>query len=212
MAHSRLLDIAVREFGAKGLDGASTRSIAAAAGTAMSSITYHYGGKDGLYLAAADHIAARMAAEMGSMLDAGDAITSDDPMAARVGIHRMLSTLADKMSGEASGDWSLFIMREQMAPSEAFDRIYAGVMGQMLETLANLVCIASGSKDARAARIMTLTLFGQVLILRGSRAICLKLLDHATIEPVDLAEIKARLRANTDAMIDRLAADERGIQ
>lgn len=210
MVQSRLLDIAVREFGAKGIDGASTRSIAAAAGTAMSSITYHYGGKDGLYLAAADHIAAHMAAEMGSTLDAERAIASDDPAAARAGIHRMLATFADKMGNEASGDWSLFIMREQMAPSDAFDRLWAGVMGQMLETLADLVCIASGSHDARAARILTLTLFGQVLILRGARATCLKLLDHATIERRDLNDIKARLRANTDAMIDRLAADERG--
>ena len=210
MVQSRLLDIAVREFGAKGLDGASTRGIAAAAGTAMSSITYHYGGKEGLYLAAADHIAARMATEMGGSLDAGRELGSDDPAAAREGIHRMLSTFANKMAGEASGDWSLFIMREQMAPSAAFDRIYAGVMGQMLETLANLVCVASGSKDSRAARIMTLTLFGQVLILRGSRAACLKLLDRSAIEPEDLTDIKARLRANTDAMIDRLAADERG--
>ena len=212
MVQSRLLDIAVREFGAKGIDGASTRGIAAAAGTAMSSITYHYGGKEGLYLAAADHIAARMASEMDGSIDAEREIASDDPDAARAGIHRMLSTFANKMAGEASGDWSLFIMREQMAPSEAFDRIYAGVMGQMLETLAHLVCIASGSKDERAARILTLTLFGQVLILRGSRATCLKLLDHTMIEPEDLADIKARLRANTDAMIDRLAADERGTQ
>ena len=61
MVQSRLLDIAISEFGAKGLEGASTRGIAAAAGTAMSSITYHYGGKEGLYLAAADRIAERMA-------------------------------------------------------------------------------------------------------------------------------------------------------
>ena len=53
-----ILIFAVREFGSKGLDGASTRGIAEAAGTAMSSITYHFGGKEGLYLAAAEHIAA----------------------------------------------------------------------------------------------------------------------------------------------------------
>ncbi|WP_174284838.1 CerR family C-terminal domain-containing protein [Sphingomonas bacterium] len=212
MLQTRLLDIAVREFGAKGIDGASTRGIAAAAGTAMSSITYHYGGKEGLYLAAADHIAAQMAREMDGSLDVQHEFASNDPIAARKHIHHLLSTLADKMAADATGDWSLFIMREQLAPSKAFDRIYAGVMGQMLEMLANLVCIASGSRDPRAARIMTLTLFGQVMILRGSRAACLKLLDRDAIEPDDLTDIKARLRVNTDAMIDRLTADERGTQ
>jgi len=60
MVQNRLLETAIREFGAKGRDGASTRDIATAAGTAMSSITYHFGGKDGLYLAAADHLAEGM--------------------------------------------------------------------------------------------------------------------------------------------------------
>lgn len=212
MITTRLLDVAVREFGMKGIDGASTRGIAAAAGTAMSSITYHYGGKEGLYLAAADHIAMRMASEMNGSLDAERAIASDDPNVAREGIHRMLCTLADKMAGEASGDWSLFIMREQIAPSAAFDRLSTGVMRQMLENLADLVSIASGAINPRVARIATLTLLGQVLILRGLRATCLKLLNHDAIDLEDLSDIKVRLRANTDAMIDRLAADERGAQ
>ena len=55
MLQHRLLEIAIAEFAAQGLEGASTRGIATAAGTAMSSITYHYGGKEGLYLAAADY-------------------------------------------------------------------------------------------------------------------------------------------------------------
>ena len=40
------------------------RAIATAAGTTMSSITYHYGGKQGLYLAAARHIADQMGERM----------------------------------------------------------------------------------------------------------------------------------------------------
>src|SRR3546814_4551512 len=60
MIQNRLLETAVREFGRKGLDGASTRGLAKAAGTAMSSITYHYGRKEGLYLAAADYIVSQM--------------------------------------------------------------------------------------------------------------------------------------------------------
>src|SRR3546814_9633467 len=52
----RLLNTAIDQFGRGGLEGASTRRIASAAGTTMSAITYHYGGKEGLYLAAARHI------------------------------------------------------------------------------------------------------------------------------------------------------------
>src|SRR3546814_20399109 len=52
----RLLNTAIDQFGRDGLEGASTRRIASAAGTTMSAITYHYGGKEGLYLAAARHL------------------------------------------------------------------------------------------------------------------------------------------------------------
>src|SRR5260370_3068388 len=66
----RLLDAAIDHFGRKGIEGASTRAIATAAGTTMSSITYHYGGKEGLYLAAARHIADRMGERMAPALAA----------------------------------------------------------------------------------------------------------------------------------------------
>ena len=111
MVQSRLLDIAISEFGAKGLEGASTRGIAAAAGTAMSSITYHYGGKEGLYLAAADRIAERMSAVMGDPLELAHEIATDDAAGARAQIHRILGRLADKMASAESADWTLFVLR-----------------------------------------------------------------------------------------------------
>ncbi|HXH17282.1 MAG TPA: CerR family C-terminal domain-containing protein [Sphingomonas sp.] len=210
MVQSRLLDIAISEFGTKGLEGASTRGIAAAAGTAMSSITYHYGGKEGLYLAAADRIAERMASVMGDPLDFAHAIDDRDPVAARAAIHAMLGRLADKMASSESADWTLFVLREQMKPGEAFDRIYAGVMGQMVRKLGDLVCLATGHADVRAARIATITLMGQVLALRASRATCLKLLERESLEPQDILDIKARIDANIDAILDSMRAEEQG--
>ncbi len=202
MAHARLLDIAIREFGSKGLDGASTRSIAAAARTAMSSITYHYGGKEGLYLAAADRIAELMATTMTESLPFDEALT-DDPAAARARIHRILGQLTDKMASDASGEWTLFVMREQMRPSAAFDRIYGGVMGRMVRMLADLVRVATG-QDMRAAQVATITLMGQVLALRASRATCLRLLERDALDADDIAEIKARIDANIDAILDSM--------
>ncbi|MGE5722624.1 MAG: TetR family transcriptional regulator, partial [Sphingomonadales bacterium] len=61
MIPNRLLEVAIEQFGRLGFEGASTRDIARASGAAMSSITYHFGGKEGLYLAAADHIARQIA-------------------------------------------------------------------------------------------------------------------------------------------------------
>ena len=208
MVQARLLDVAIREFGAKGLEGASTREIAAAAGTAMSSITYHYGGKDGLYLAAAEHIAGMMADER--MLAAVEAAAKiHDPGEARDGIKTMLVRFADKLVDPASDEWTLFIVREQTRPTEAFSRIYAGGMGRMLEAMVRLVCVATGRADDEAARVAVITLAGQAIILKAGRAMCRKLLEgHG--EPEELvAALKARIAANVDAILDRMIAEKR---
>lgn len=202
--HERLLDIAVEEFGAKGLEGASTRSIAAAAGTAMSSITYHYGGKQGLYLAAADHIARRMAEEIGPGLPVPQAPLPPTPEAARALLHRIIGQFADKMVSPEIEARSLFIVREQMRPTEAFDRIYGGLLGTMMALLVELVCIATGARDRYRARLLTVTLIGQVIVMRASRASCLRLLERDQLDPQTVADLKARIAANIDAILDSI--------
>src|SRR6059058_78214 len=74
----RLLETAIDRFGRKGIEGASTRAIAAAAGTTMSSITYHYGGKEGLYLAAVRHIANQIGAHLDPALVAPKNVRAQD--------------------------------------------------------------------------------------------------------------------------------------
>ncbi len=205
MVQGRLLEIAIDAFGKRGLEGASTREIAAAAGTAMSSITYHYGGKEGLYLAAADHIASGMAESMSPALMVE--VAEGDTVAARQAVLGMLDALLDKMIGKQTESWSLFIVREQMNPTAAFARLFDGPMGQMTRRLARFVCIAAGVEDSEDARIAAATLFGQVLVVRASRATVLRLLEVDLIDDKLAARIRARIRANTNAILDALTAE-----
>ena len=205
MVQHRLLDIAVREFSLKGLEGASTREIAAAAGTVMSSITYHYGGKEGLYLATADYIAEQMGR---GMADAPVDIAEPGPAEARRALHDLFDRFVIKMMDEETADYSLFIVREQTNPTEAFDRIWRGMMGRMMERVVDLVCIASGQRDAKAARVTAITLLGQVIVLRAARASCLKLLQTDDFEAEDIAALRARVSANIDAILDTLTTEQ----
>ena len=207
MVHERLLETAIREFGAKGLDGASTRGIAAAAGTAMSSITYHYGGKEGLYLATADYIASQME-DVPAGIRVGSEGFPETPEAARATLHAILGRMVDKLLSQRSESWSLFIVREQIRPTEAFDRIYAGPLGEVMEALVQLGCVATGMSDAPAARITVITLFGQVLAFRAARATCERLFERPTTDPALIAELRARVVANTDAILDRLISEQ----
>lgn len=207
MVQQRLLDIAIAEFGARGLEGASTREIARAAGTAMSSITYHYGGKDGLYLAAASYIAEQIGDHMAPAIRDEDVPAGTSPDAARVIVHEILDRFVDTMAAPKSAAWSLFIMREQMKPTEAFERIYGGLMGKMLATLVELVCIATGRREAPIAQVAVVTLMGQVAGLRSARATVLKLLAIDDFDAAAMTALKKRISANTDAILDRLIAE-----
>ena len=204
MAPSRLLDVAIREFGQRGLDGASTRGIAAAAGTAMSSITYHYGGKEGLYAAAVQHLEADMAAQLASVMPSVP--IPAEPAVAREEIRLLLDRLVDRFLRDEDAERSLFIMREQMCPSAAFDHFYDGAMGRMAERLVALVQTSSGASTTDA-RITALALFGQVVVWRTSRALA----DRVLGIPIDedcTAAIRRQIARNTDSILDRLSADQ----
>jgi AcrR family transcriptional regulator len=208
MVQQRLLDIAIREFSLKGLEGASTRDIAAAAGTVMSSITYHYGGKEGLYLATADYIAEQMGRGMADAPLEASGTPEPTPQEARLALHDILDRFVIKMMDVQTADWSLFIVREQTNPTEAFDRIWRGMMGRMMERVVDLVCIASGRRDAKTARVTAITLLGQVIVLRAARASCLKLLQSDDFEADDITALRVRVAANIDAILDTLTAEQ----
>jgi TetR/AcrR family transcriptional regulator len=60
----RLLESALVEFGAKGFDGASTRSIAQRVDAHQPQINYHFASKDALWTAAVDHLFGQLGEEL----------------------------------------------------------------------------------------------------------------------------------------------------
>jgi AcrR family transcriptional regulator len=71
----RLLESALVEFGAKGFDGASTRSIAQRADAHQPQINYHFASKNALWSAAVDHLFELLGEQLADLLPAG----TDDP-------------------------------------------------------------------------------------------------------------------------------------
>ena len=203
MPHDRLLDVAIREFGRHGLEGVGTRQIAKAADTAMSTITYHFGGKEQLYHAAAGRVAALMADELSPSLEAEAGVAPGDPAAARAALHRILAQFAERMASPSNADQSLFIAREQMAPTAAFDVLYAGVMGALVRRVRELVALSTGV-DGAAATVPAMTLMGQAMVARTGRSTLLRLVDRPTVDADLIAALRAQVALNTDAILDRM--------
>jgi AcrR family transcriptional regulator len=202
MIRDRLLSVAVERFGDAGFEGASTRDIAQAADTAMSSITYHFGSKEGLYLACADYIAEmireRQANARAILAESIEGLT---PELARERLLAVLDGLAAMMLGPETESWSRFIVREQQSPTEAFERLYAGAMGPMIEGASRLLAIARPELDERERHAMIMLLFGQVLVLRVGRASLSRTLGVADLGETEGRLLRTQLRSNALAIL-----------
>lgn len=201
MAPDLLLDVAIRQFGERGFAGASTRAIAAEAGTVMSSITYRYGGKEGLYLACADYIGAQLVDYLGPALDlmeSRDAPGPDDAVAAVAGL---VETISRMMLTPEVANWAQFVIREQQSPGPAFERLYTLVMRRATEAVVRLVGIACPSLDDAAVRAIGITLYGQALVLRAAHAAVLRTMGTERLSFAQQELLIQTIRANVYAIL-----------
>lgn len=200
-----LIQAALRLFGRQGFEGTSTRKIAAAANANIGSIAYHFGSKEGLREAAADHIVETIKTVAAETL--GDvrtpAASSLDPDAARA---RMFSTL-ERMVGffvanPEAGDIAQFVLREASQPSAALDRIYQGVF----EPLHRRFCLmweqATGEPaESERTKLTVFTLIGQVVYFRLGREVVMRRMGWSDIGAREAAKVLSVTHANIDAIL-----------
>ena len=204
----RLLEAAIAVFGRHGFDGASTRMLAGAAGVNLQAIPYHFGGKEGLYLAAADHIGMKIQTHVGptamkirarlAAQPAGTPLPADE---ARPLLAEMLETAARLMVGEESAHFARFIVTEQMEPTAAFERLYGKVMAPLLETARRLVgALIGADPDSETTRLRTIATLGQILVLRVCRAAVERQLNWTVVEEREFDAIRAMIAETVAAM------------
>jgi AcrR family transcriptional regulator len=198
-ARERLLAAAIDVFGRRGFAGSTTRMIASAAGVNLQSITYYFGGKQGLYLAAADHIAELIGARIGPTGRRAQARFARRGQVSADEARELLADMLGAMAGILfSDEWmpvARFIVREQMDPTEAFDRLYAGVMEPQLEIARRVVGTITG-EDPRTTRVRlrTLSLVGSIVFFRIAQAAALRQLGWTRTGPRELAAVRELVR------------------
>lgn len=196
MLADKLLEVAIDHFGRLGFEGASTRAIARDSATAMSSITYHFGGKEQLYLAAADHIGRCIAEMQAPALGAARSVGAGNRDAAMTAVLNVLDSMAQMMLRPESESWARFIIREQQAPTAAFDAIYENVMKGIADTFIGLLGAVRPDLDEKERRATAILLVGQAMILRAGRASVCRILDVKQLDEMAQKLLRARLRAN----------------
>lgn len=200
VTRKKLLSASVDVFGRYGFDGATTRMLADAAGVNLQAIPYYFGGKEGLYIATAEYIGAAISAHISGLRDRaretlsarGGRIGRDE---ARLLLGEILETMAALFVSREAESWARFLIREQMEPTEAFARVYGGVMKPMLEVLGRLVAILLGEEpDTQHVRMRTLALLGGVMVFRMANAAARAQLGWKTIGPREVETVRGLAR------------------
>lgn len=191
---------ALAEFGASGFAEATTRRIAEAAGVALPAIAYHFGSKQGLYLACAEEIVARYHQRAaGVAIEAGFALDGAvDPAACRAYLRQILKVLlrvfAQTDEGQSRAD---FVAREMRDRGPAFAILYEKLWKPGVDIVARLVAGAkarAAPDDADVADAMML--ISSLLAFHSGRAVSLQILGWTELDAAALTTL--------DGAIDRL--------
>lgn len=198
-----LVMAALQLFGRQGFDGTSTREIAAAANANIGSIAYHFGGKEGLRLAAADYIVETIQAIAAQAFgSAAPALPTGAEQA-----EALLDATVERMVGfivarPEAGEIVQFVLRELSTPTDALDRIYCGVFEPVHRRLCHLWATATGEDaDSEKTRISVFMMIGQVVYFRIARAAVMRRMDWTDIGPAEAAKVIGIAKENVAAII-----------
>ena len=194
---------ALKLFGRQGFDGTSTREIAAEAKANIGSIAYHFGGKEGLRAAAADHIVETIQAIAGQAIGPAQASTPSTPEAARAQLFTALEAMVGFIvASPEAGEIVQFVLRELSHPTAALDRIYAGVFEPTHRRLCQVWEQATGEPaESEATKLTVFTMIGQVIYFRIGREAVLRRMGWREIGAAEAAKVVAVATNNLEAML-----------
>ena len=194
---------ALKLFGRQGFDGTSTREIAAEAKANIGSIAYHFGGKEGLRIAAADHIVETIQAVAGQAIGPAQAPAPSTPEAARAQLLAALERMVGFIvASPEAGEIVQFVLRELSHPTAALDRIYAGVFEPTHRRLCQVWEQATGEPaESEATKLTVFTMIGQVIYFRIGREAVLRRMGWREIGAAEAAKVVAVATNNLEAML-----------
>ena len=199
---SALIRAALRLFGAKGYEGASTREIAAAAKANIGSIAYHFGGKEGLRSACASFIVDTIQAVAKQAFSA-ESMAPKGAAAATAQLNGVLERMVGFIVAQPeAGEIVQFVLRELAHPTSALDTIYNGVFEPTHVRLCQIWADATG-EDAESDRtkITVFTLIGQVVYFRIGREAVMRRMGWKAVGPKEAAAVINVAKDNLAAIL-----------
>lgn len=193
----KLIDAGIKLFGEHGFKATTTRMIADKAGANIGSIAYYFGNKKGLYLAIAQTINKHLTEKLKLDRLRSPANIPDEQISTE--LIQLLQRLVDLFAADPEAEkWLLFMQREQISPSQAFDQLYENSFQTVHYFLTSLIArLCQLPAEHPQAILQAHLLVGQVSFLLVGRTSLLRRLgsqqsqlDHSTI--ADIKKIVAQ--------------------
>jgi len=206
-----LIEAALVEFARDGFHAASTREIARSSGANQALIGYHFGGKEGLYLAVFQFIAEQIQARVGSAivpietylaeLRDDKALTKAEREQCIAHFMRLVEGMVHLHTDPHTMPWAQLILREQRSPTKAFDILYEGFMNRYLSLVTRLLQRLRPDLSRDEAALSVMTILGQILVFRIARSTLLRHMNWQDIGPSEAEMIIQQIKANLTAML-----------
>jgi AcrR family transcriptional regulator len=203
---TRLLQTALSVFAQRDFDAVSVREIVERAGVNIAAVSYHFGGKQGLYLATAEYLADVMQQRVQpAMQKQAQSAENMSPDVAAEHLEALIDTLLHTLLGDPLGDDAAgFILREQLQPTAAFDVLFDRLMQPIQMTFQALFLHLHPDRVVNGYEQILLThaLMGQILAFRTARETLLRRLGKAQLSRRDIDAIAKQVLKLTLNAID----------
>jgi TetR/AcrR family transcriptional regulator, regulator of cefoperazone and chloramphenicol sensitivity len=200
---AQIIETALRMFGERGFDQASTRDIATRAGVNPPALQYYFESKEGLHRACAQHIIGHALPQLKPFMDrAGLAAAAGEQSDALEALENLLNALVERLAQRDMEIWSRFIVRgkhDGAGPGMAMIR--EQLSRPMMDAVASLVAVITGlPKSDEVSRLRTLLVLGQIHWMNASREEFLKVMGWPKLDAGKIAIIKQTVREHTRAV------------
>jgi TetR/AcrR family transcriptional regulator, regulator of cefoperazone and chloramphenicol sensitivity len=210
---ARIVTAALKMFGERGFEAASTRDIATSAGVNAPALQYYFDNKEGVFVACVEHIVARVWEHMSEVVE-----RAEDALAQEVGDAELIDAfcriqlqLAEFMfMSRDAEDWRLFMARLQSGegPAAGFKIHYQCVSNRMSKVMSAIVGRVLGRPAADEETLLrTTTLGGQLMAFQVARRSVLTKLNWDKVDARRLDLLKKVIREHTSALLWWMASN-----
>jgi TetR/AcrR family transcriptional regulator, regulator of cefoperazone and chloramphenicol sensitivity len=186
----RLLDAAEEIFAAKGYEAASVEEITKRAGANRAAISFHFGGKERLYIETVKY-AHRICHEGVPFPEWPEGT----PAAER--LHGFIRTMVTRMVAEPKPHATQVMMREMTQPTAACVEVVREYIRPIADSLRGILTELLSGADPVAVYLTGFSIVGQILFYKMNRPVARLLMGEADFDRLDTDRIADHVTAFT---------------